>query len=128
MNFINCTITRQDGDLVAKTGGLNLMIPAQFTQKAETYVDDQVALGIRPEHLTDSTGLQNPDPASSFRALVRVIESAGSEKLVHIRNEDDTMVARLDPHVRLRVGDVTDFTARMESAHLFDINTGDTIF
>jgi multiple sugar transport system ATP-binding protein len=128
MNFINCTIALQDGDLVAKSGGLNLKIPDQFTQKAETYVDNQVTLGIRPEHLTDSTGLQNPDPASSFRALVRVIESAGSEKLVHIRNEDDTMVARLDPHVRLRVGDVIDFTARMDSAHLFDINTGDTIF
>ena len=128
MNFINCTIARQDGDLVAKTGGLNLKIPDQFAKKAETYVDDQVTLGIRPEHLTDSASIQTPDPESSFRALVRVIESAGSEKLVHIRNEDDTMVARLDPHVKLGIGDAIDFTARMESAHLFDINTGDTIF
>ena len=128
MNFINCIIARRNGELVAKTGGLDLEIPDQFTKKAEKYLDAQVTLGIRPEHLADSAGLQNPDPKSSFRASVRVIESAGSEKLVHIRNEDDTMVARLDPHVKLRIGDVVDFTARMESAHLFDINTGDTIF
>jgi multiple sugar transport system ATP-binding protein len=128
MNFINCTIARQDGELVAKNGGLNLKIPDQFTKKAEKYIDAQVTLGIRPEHLTDSTSLQDPDPRSSFRASVRVIESAGSEKLVHIRNDNDTMVARLDPHVKLRVGAAIEFTARMESAHIFDINTGNTIF
>lgn len=128
MNFVNCTIDRQEGHLVAKTQGLGLKIPTQFAEKAEKYIGDQVTLGIRPEHLTDSTSVQDPDPKSCFRASIRVIESAGSEKLVHIRNEDDTMVARLDPHVRLRIGDVIDFAARMDSAHIFDINTGDTIF
>jgi multiple sugar transport system ATP-binding protein len=97
-------------------------------KKAEKYLDDQVTLGIRPEHLTDSASIQNPDPKSSFRASIRVIESAGSEKLVHIRCQDDNLVARLDPHVRLRIGDVIDFTARMDSAHIFDMNTGQTIF
>lgn len=128
MNFINCTIAQRDGDLVAKTVGFDLKIPHQFVKKTEKYLDDQVTLGIRPEHLTDSASIQNPDPKSSFRASIRVIESAGSEKLVHIRYQDDTMVARLDPHVRLRIGDVIDFNARMDSAHLFDINTGQTIF
>jgi hypothetical protein len=28
----------------------------------------------------------------------------------------------------LRIGDDIDFTARMDSAHIFDINTGHTIF
>ena len=128
MNFINCTIARHDGELVAKTKALDLKIPDQFVKKAEKYIDDQVTLGIRPEHLTDSASIQNPEPHNSFRASIRVIESAGSEKLVHIRNEDNTLVARLDPHVSLRIGDVVDFTARMDSAHIFDINTGDTIF
>lgn len=128
MNFINCTIAQRDGDLVAKTGGFDLKIPHQFVKKTEKYLDDQVTLGIRPEHLTDSASIQNPDPKSSFSASIRVIESAGSEKLVHIRYQDDTMVARLDPHVRLRIGDVIDFTARMDSAHIFDVNTGQTIF
>ena len=128
MNFINCTITRQDGALVAKAGAFDLKIPDQFNKKAEKYIDDQVTLGIRPEHLTDSASIQNPDPASSLRASIRVIESAGSEKLIHIRNGDDKLVARLDPHVSLRIGEVVDFTARMDSAHIFDIKTGYTIF
>lgn len=128
MNFIDCTITRRDGNLVVATKGLDLKIPDQYVTRAEPYIDEQVTLGIRPEHLTDSAGMQNPDPKSSFRATIRVIESAGSEKLVHIRNEDDTLVARLDPHVQLGIGDAVDFTARMDSAHIFDIKTGQTIF
>ena len=68
MNFINCTIARRDGDWVAKTGGFDLKIPDQFAKKAEKYLDDQVTLGIRPEHLTDSASIQNPDSKSSFRA------------------------------------------------------------
>ena len=128
MNFIDCKIVRRDDDWVAQTGGFELKIPDQYAPKAEKYLDNQVTLGIRPEHLTDSASIQNPDPKSSFRASIRVIESAGSEKLVHIRNQDDTLVAKLDPHVRLRVGDVIDFTARMDSAHIFDIDTGQTVF
>ena len=107
---------------------MDLKIPTQFAEKAEKYAGDQVTLGIRPEHLTGSNSVQDPDPKNCFRASIRVTESAGSEIMVHIRNEDDTMVARLDPHVQLRIGDIIDFTARMDSAHIFDINTGDTIF
>jgi multiple sugar transport system ATP-binding protein len=128
MNFIDCNIIQHDGDLFTTTSGLELKIPDQYAKKAEKYINARVTLGIRPEHLTDSAGLQNPNPKASFKASVRVIESAGSEKLVHIRNEDDTLVARLDPHVQLNIGDVIDFTARMESAHIFDIDTGQTIF
>jgi multiple sugar transport system ATP-binding protein len=87
-----------------------------------------VILGIRPEHLIDTASVQNPDSESTFRATVRVIESAGSEKLVHIRNEENTFVAKLDPHVQLKTGDTVNFTARMESSHIFNMENGSTIF
>jgi multiple sugar transport system ATP-binding protein len=128
MNFIDCTLVRRDGVLFAASSGLELKIPEQFAPKAEKYVDHQVTLGIRPEHLTDTAGIQDQDPQTSFQASIRVIESAGSEKLVHIRNEADTLVARLDPHVQLGIGEVAAFSARMESAHIFDIDSGQTIF
>jgi multiple sugar transport system ATP-binding protein len=128
MNFVNCRIAHDNGSFFATAAGFNLKIPDQFVRAAEKYLDLDVTLGIRPEHLTDAASCQHPDPGGSFRASVRVIESAGSEKLVHIRNEAETMVARLDPHVQLKIGDTVDFIARMESAHLFDIETGNTIF
>jgi multiple sugar transport system ATP-binding protein len=128
MNFVDCTVVRRNNGLFATTNGFSLKIPDQFAQTVEKYLDREVILGIRPEHLTDSASCQNPDPDSSFLASVRVIESAGSEKLVHIRNEDDTFVTRLDPHVQLQTGEVVEFTARMESAHIFDKEIEKTIF
>jgi multiple sugar transport system ATP-binding protein len=128
MNFMDCRVVRKNGDLYASTPGLSLKIPDQFVQLSEKYLDGEVILGIRPEHLTDSASCQNPDPKYSFSATVRVIESAGSEKLVHIRNEDDTLITRLDPHVQLNPGDVVDFTVRIESVHIFDKETTKTIF
>ncbi len=128
MNFVKCRIAQDNGDFFATGPGFNLMIPAQFASQAEKYLNRDVTLGIRPEYLTDAASCQQPGPGCSFRASVRVIESAGSEKLVHIRNQTDTLVARLDPHVELKIGDTVDFIARMESAHLFDMETGITIF
>jgi len=128
MNFVDCTVVRKNGAFFAASDSFSLKIPDRFAPLAGKYLDQDVILGIRPEHLTDSASCQSPDPDSSFSALIRVIESAGSEKLVHIRNENDTFVTRLDPHVRLKTGEVVDFTARMESAHIFDMKTGDTIF
>ena len=84
-------------------------------------------LGIRPEHLTDSASISQSDSDQRFKAIIRVIESAGSEKLVHIRAGQDTLVARLDPHVRLKTGETCEFTVRMKSAHIFDKETGETI-
>lgn len=128
MNFVKCQIARDNGSFFATAAGFNLKIPDQFAREAEKYLDREATLGIRPEYLTDADSSQHPDPGGSFRASVKVIESAGSEKLVHIRNESVTLVARLDPHVQLKIGDEVDFIARMESAHLFDIETGNTIF
>ena len=128
MNFVDCQVIRKNGGLYATTKGICLRIPDQYFQLAEKHVDREVILGIRPEHLSDSASCQNPDPDCSFSAEVRVIASAGSEKLVLVHNEDDTLVTRLDPHIQLKRGDVLDFTARMGSAHLFDKDTDKTIF
>jgi multiple sugar transport system ATP-binding protein len=128
MNFVTCTIIQRDGGLAVRQDGFDLKIPERLATKAGQYLDRQVVLGIRPEHITDSASLQRPDPANSFRAPVRVIESAGSDKWVHLLLGGETIVARLDPHVRLKVGDVIDFTVRIESAHIFDMDTGDTVF
>jgi len=128
MNFIDCTLNRKNGNIFAETESLKLKIPSEKAVAAETYIGRNAVLGIRPEHMTDSESLPSPEPDHSFRAKVRVIESVGSEKMVHIRAGKDLLIARLDPHVRLKTGDICQFTVRMKSAHLFDIETDKTIF
>jgi multiple sugar transport system ATP-binding protein len=128
MNFANCRVIKENGSFFAASGGFKLKIPERYSETTGRYLEREVILGIRPEHLIDTASVQNPDSESTFRATVRVIESAGSEKLVHIRNEENTFVAKLDPHVQLKTGDTVNFTARMESSHIFNMENGSTIF
>lgn len=128
MNFVECGLSKKNGDYFAVTGSFQLKIPAEKIGDAEKYLHQRVILGIRPEHVTDSASLTHTDTHQTLKAVVRVIESAGSEKLVHIRAGQDTLVARLDPHVRLKTGEIYEFTVRMKSAHIFDLETGETIF
>ncbi len=128
MNFVECMLARKNDCLFAVTDSLQLKIPIEKAGAAGAYIDRRVVLGIRPEHITDSASLSQPETDHTFRARIRVIESAGSEKLVHVRAGEDTLIARLDPHVRLKTGDNCEFTVRMKSANLFDIETGETIF
>jgi multiple sugar transport system ATP-binding protein len=85
-------------------------------------------LGIRPEHTGLKSGTSLFGPQTSFEAVVRVVESAGSEKIVHARVGRHSIVVRLDPHSQLKLGEKVEFAARMETAHIFDKDSGQTIF
>jgi len=128
MNFIDCTLVKKDGNLYATTKGMSLKIPDDKIKLVESYINKEVILGIRPEHISDTATVKSYGPGTTFKASVWVVEPLGSEKLVHVKNEDDTLVARLDPHVTLRSGDIAEFTVRMDLAHIFDKETEKTIF
>ncbi|MBW2063021.1 MAG: sn-glycerol-3-phosphate ABC transporter ATP-binding protein UgpC [Deltaproteobacteria bacterium] len=128
MNFVECTVTQNEGNLYATSKDMNLKIPADKVGELKKYINKEVILGLRPEHIIDTRSLPRHDPETSFKAFVWVVEPLGSEQLVHIRLEGgDTLIARLDPHVVLQAGGQAEFTARMESAHLFDRETEKTL-
>lgn len=128
MNFVDCVITKKNGNIYATTKGMSLRLPKDKAKKVEAYINKEAILGLRPEHISDTATQREYEPETTFKASVWVVEPLGSEKLVHIRNENDTLVARLDPHVTLKAGDVAEFTARMDLAHIFNKETEETIF
>ncbi|MBE0479136.1 sn-glycerol-3-phosphate ABC transporter ATP-binding protein UgpC [Candidatus Aerophobetes bacterium] len=128
MNFVECTIAKKNGDLYARSKGMELLLPKDKTKSVEKYVNKEAILGMRPEHISDTQTVKQFEPGTNFKASIWVVEPLGSEKIVHIKNEDDTLVARLDPHVQLKSGDTAEFTVRMDLAHLFDKETEETIF
>jgi multiple sugar transport system ATP-binding protein len=127
MNFVDCRIV-QDGDsLCAAADGLQLKIPTGKQALVQSYAGRDAVLGIRPEHIGLASDTTRCDCREGFKAVVRVVESAGSEKIVHARVEDHSLVARLDPHTRLKTGEIVEFAVRMETAHIFDKVTGQTL-
>ena len=129
MNFIDSKISQENGRLYAVSQGMRLKIPEDKTIKIKDRVGQEVCLGLRPEHILHSSLVDQFDPEVSFKGSIWVIEPLGSEKLVYIRPENqDTLIARLDPHVTIKLGDVADFSVRMNLAHMFEKDDGRIIF
>jgi multiple sugar transport system ATP-binding protein len=123
MNFIECRVTKEDGKFHARTETLDFQIPGERAGKLGPYVGKDVFLGIRPEHILDPLSSEHRGTGETFQASVWVVEPLGSEKFVHLRVETTTLVARMAPHVPLRMGESAPFVARMDRAYFFDKET-----
>jgi multiple sugar transport system ATP-binding protein len=129
MNFIDCQIRLDKGQFYAVSPGMKLKIPEDKTIKIKDRAGRNVVLGLRPEHMIHRSQVDQFDPENAFKGSVWVIEPLGSEKLVYIRPENqETLIARLDPHVQIKLGEVADFIIRMDLAHMFEKADGRVIF
>src|SRR5216110_2090945 len=84
MNFVDVTI-QGDGNLTAQGTG------------------QRVTLGVRPEDLRLATGADQAPFV--FDAVVDVVEPRGSEILLDVKAGPNSLVARVEPTVRLKVHD-----------------------
>jgi len=117
----------------------------------------KLVAGIRPEHLTVAHSADVAEVARESTLSVRaeLVESLGNESLLHFSTDARTVrnrsgvftadpgvqhasgdiagasategVARLDPRVRIAVGDRVDLAVDVDRLHFFDAETGDTI-
>jgi multiple sugar transport system ATP-binding protein len=155
MNFIQAHLEKENGGVVAAFGQTRLPIPRELQERAENlerYVDEEVALGIRPEHLEDAELAETTDEATSIDVEPQVIESMGNEKYVYfelpqggatartqsmeeIESEIGTggdeagelLVARLAPETETQEGKQARLLIDATKVHLFDLETEKTI-
>ncbi len=127
MNVMPCTIKEEAGNLMAVNKGMNLTIPADQADRLKPYVNQDLYMGLRPEHITDSVVGDQKKNGSAFKAFVRLVEPLGSEQLIHLEAEGDRFIARIDPRSLINYGETLEFYARMESATFFDGKTEERI-
>jgi multiple sugar transport system ATP-binding protein len=117
MNFVDVTI-QGDGNLSAHGTGLRLGIPQSFAGRLGPYKGQRVTLGIRPEDLHIAAG--GDQAPYVFDAVVDVVEPLGSEILLDVKAGPNSLVARVDPTVRLKVHDGVRLAVNSERLHFFD--------
>ena len=139
MNILEATFYNADGNARLDIGGQSLDVPSAVLAnrpRLAEYDGRRVAVGIRPEHVEDST--VGDGARSRIGGIVQVREGLGSEVIVYI-DVDAPMVdasgvdvgrrfiGRLDPATTLRVGDTASFAVDTSQIHVFDLDTGQAI-
>ena len=98
-----------------------MKVPPVHAGRLGPYRGQTVTLGVRPEDLHPASG---SDPNEySFDAVVDVVEPLGSEILLDVRAGNNTIVARVEPTVRVKVHEKTRLTLNPDRAHFFDLKT-----
>jgi len=77
-------------------------------------------LGIRPEALHEHASIGEP----TIDMQVDLAERLGRDQLLYGTVGDDSIVARVDPHLRISYGERVQLGVDMQSIHLFDGQTG----
>jgi multiple sugar transport system ATP-binding protein len=106
------------------------------------YLNRPVAVGIRPEDLSDARGTP-PAGDTVLHGIADLVETLGSDLLVHIRlpvapvvtgdngtlgrDAGTDLVGRFSPRSRIRAGDPVQVRVDVNRLHVFDLDTGRAI-
>ena len=129
MNFLDAQIAEKGGDLIAKVGEYDVVIPAAKAKvlKDGGYVGKTVVLGIRPEDIHDSQMFIEASPSVPMISTVQVYELLGAEVFLYFDVNGTQVTARVDPRTNSKTGDTIKFAFDMEKSHFFDKETELTI-
>ncbi len=91
MNFIRAHVEKDgSGGLAVVFGGMRIAMSRELLGEAEGrgkdlsgYVNEEVIVGIRPEHIEDASVSEASEGSAVIEVEPRVIESMGSEKYVY---------------------------------------------
>jgi multiple sugar transport system ATP-binding protein len=108
MNFIPVTIE----GTTARAAGFQLELPRALG--IETGM-----LGIRPEEVTVASTGNNPQ----IELKVELVESPGSDQFLYGTVSGDNVIARVDPHLKVAMGDLVRLTLNIDRLHVFDTAT-----
>jgi multiple sugar transport system ATP-binding protein len=158
MNLLGATLESIDGDRATfSIGSQRLTAPAELLTHRPAlrgYLGRQIVVGIRPEDMEDAALVREPAAGARLTSTVELVESMGSEVLVHfdldaptVVTEDTkelahdvgdptaakaapktTVVARFGPRTRARIGERIEAVVDAEHIHVFDPETGLSIF
>ncbi|MBI2887658.1 MAG: sn-glycerol-3-phosphate ABC transporter ATP-binding protein UgpC [Chloroflexi bacterium] len=123
MNFLRGRVLAEGESIVLDAGILHLPLVGDLARVAAGAVGREVVVGVRPEEIRDA-GSAPPGPRwGSFRARVDLVEPLGSEKLLHLIAQGQSLVARVDPRMPAAPGDELAFVVDPLQINLYDAET-----
>jgi multiple sugar transport system ATP-binding protein len=118
MNFLDVAIADAAGTIWAEAPGFRVKVPPEHGERLRVYAGKRATLGVRPEALRLANGSDPTDYA--FGATVDVVEPLGSEILLDVRVGAMSVVARVDPSVRVKMHESVRLVLDPGRVHFFD--------
>jgi multiple sugar transport system ATP-binding protein len=120
MNFINVSLAEKESILFAVADGIELPIPSSKKTYLQNFINSEIILGIRPEHLEAKSFADVSAYNECFTATVDVIETLGSEVQLNVTAGDHALIARVDARTDTGRNESVELAIKMEDIHFFE--------
>ena len=129
MNFINTRVEKVNDEIFLRIGRWTIKLPESKAKKIEDggYIDQEVVMGIRSEHVHDEAMYLEAYKDSHIESTIEVVELLGAESLLYMMVEGSLFVAKVKPRANIYVGDTMRFAIDPNKVHIFDKDTENTI-
>jgi multiple sugar transport system ATP-binding protein len=120
MNFINVKLVEKESVLFAMADGFQLPIPAGKKTFLQSFVNREVILGIRPEHLEEQSFADQSVFTETFSAVVDVVETLGAEVQLDVTAGEHPLIARVDARSAASRHAAIKLAVNMDNIHFFE--------
>lgn len=126
MNFFDAKVLKTPDGFAAKFGEalLPLLNSRISHKKSEEYLDKEITVGIRPEHLHVDTEIIDKDTMGTINVNVELAELMGSEIYLYGEYSGRSLIARIPPVSVPRAGGTQKLALDCTHLHLFDKESG----
>ncbi len=126
MNLLKVNRSGKGLDLPAADGSPTHAWEVALDQLFKNPGTDKLILGIRPEHILINAGAGG-EPSLSLPCRVDLIEPMGAETYLYLTGLGHTLNARVDPTVKVEVGQEVTAHIPLSRFHLFHEQTTDRV-
>ena len=125
MNFLDVSVEGSGRSVTLRTadGAAYELSPSLSERVTERTDADRLTLGIRPEDVRTA----DPGREEAVRTSLEVLEPVGSDNYLYLALGED-FIARVDAVVEPDVGETVSVTFDESKIHLFEADTGESIF
>lgn len=122
MNFIKAKVKKVNDSVFLQVGDYEIKLPEIKAKALENknYIGKEVIMGIRPEDIYVGT-------KKNYEGKLNVYELLGAEVFLYFDMNNEPLVARVEPNVKLKPDDTFYYNFDTEKIHIFDSETEITI-
>jgi multiple sugar transport system ATP-binding protein len=131
MNFFDARVVPEGDGFAFDGGSFKLAAPPERAAALKPYVNQTVALGIRP---SDIFGVDvhppsvRQEPGNGLRALCEVTEPMGDRVHLYLSSNSHAFIADVEAETRAQEDESLDLLVDMSKSHTFDKETEQAIY